>query len=422
MSSISKRLMHAWNAFQEREKTESDFYTRTDIGYVNSTQNPIRVRVSPRNERSILTTIINRIALDVSSFDIQHARLDDNGQYLETIDSSLNQCLSIEANQDQTGRVFIQDVVMSMFDEGSVAVVPIETSINPNLTGSFDIFSLRTGKITDWYPSHVRVEIYNDRTGRKERILMPKNLVAIIENPLYAIMNEPNSTLKRLIRKLSLLDSVDEAASSGKLDLIIQLPYTIKSDARREQAEDRTKTIEQQLNGSRYGIAYADATERITQLNRPVENNLLAQIQYLTLQFYNQLGFTEDIFNGKASEQSLRNYYDRTIEPIVTAIVEEMRRKFLTKTARSQKQTIMGFRDVFRLVPANEIANIADVFSRNEILTPNELRQIVGRKPSDAPHASELQNRNMPNQRAFPPTQYPKTSKGGDINAKTQDV
>lgn len=422
MSSISKRLMHAWNAFQERDKTESDLYMYKDTGFVNSTQNPSRVRVSPRNERSILTTIVNRIALDVASFDIQHVRVDDKGQYLETIDDSLNQCLRVEANQDQTGRVLIQDIVMSMFDEGSVAVVPVETNINPILSGSYDIYALRTGKIVDWYPSHVRIEVYNDRTGRKERILMPKNMVAIIENPLYAIMNEPNSTLKRLIRKLSLLDSVDEASSSGKLDLIIQLPYTIRSEARQLQAEERTKQIEEQLKSSRYGVAYADATEKITQLNRPVENNLLAQIQYLTLQFYNQLGFTEDIFNGKASEQSLRNYYDRTIEPIVTAIVEEMRRKFLTKTARTQMQTIMGFRDVFRLVPANEIANIADVFSRNEILTPNELRQIVGRKPSDAPHADELQNRNMPNQRALPSTQYPIKGKGGNTDAETQDV
>ena len=422
MSSISKRLMHAWNAFQERDKTESDLYMYKDTGFVNSTQNPSRVRVSPRNDRSILTTIVNRIALDVASFDIQHVRVDDKGQYLETIDDSLNQCLRVEANQDQTGRVFIQDVVMSMFDEGCVAMVPVETSINPNLTGSYDIFSLRTGKIVEWYPSHVRIEVYNDRTGRKERILMPKNLVGIVENPLYAIMNEPNSTLKRLVRKLSLLDSVDEASSSGKLDLIIQLPYTIRSEARQLQAEERTKQIEEQLKSSRYGVAYADATEKITQLNRPVENNLLAQIQYLTLQFYNQLGFTEDIFNGKASEQSLQNYYDRTIEPIVTAIVEEMRRKFLTKTARTQMQTIMGFRDVFRLVPANEIANIADVFSRNEILTPNELRQIVGRKPSDAPHADELQNRNMPNRRALPSTRYPIKGKGGNTDAETQDV
>lgn len=398
METFKQRLVHAWNAFQTRDVV--DPYVHQDLGLFNSTQNPVRIRMSPGNERSILTTITNRIALDVASFDIQHVRVDANGQYLETINDSLNQCLRIEANKDQTGRVFIQDVVMSMFDEGSVAIVPVETNINPILTGSFDIFSLRVGKIVDWYPNFIRVEVYNDRTGRRERIIMPKNLVGIIENPLYAIMNEPNSTLKRLIRKLNLLDGVDEAASSGRLDLIIQLPYTIKSEARQLQAEERLKSIERQLKGSKYGVAYTDATEHITQLNRPVENNLLVQIQYLTQQFYNQLGFTENIFNGKASEQELRNYYDRAIEPIVTAIVEELLRKFLTKTARSQGQTIMGFRDIFRLIPADEIANIADVFSRNEILTPNELRQIVGRKPSDAPHANELQNRNMPSSRA----------------------
>jgi len=416
LSSIGKRIAHAWNAFQARDSMESDLYTHKDMGLFNSTQNPARIKLSPRNERSILTTITNRIALDVASFNIEHVRIDETGQYLETIDGPLNQCLRVEANKDQTGRVLIQDIVMSMFDEGSVAVVPVETSINPIISGSYNIFSLRTGKIVEWYPNYVRIEVYNDRTGLKERILMPKNIVAIIENPLYAVMNEPNSTLKRLIRKLSLLDSVDEAASSGKLDLIIQLPYTIKSEARQLQAEERLKAIESQLKGSTYGVAYLDSTEHITQLNRPVESNLLSQIQYLTTQFYNQLGFTDDIFNGKATEPILRNYYDRTIEPIVTAIVEELLRKFLTKTARSQGQSIMGFRDVFRLIPATEIGNIADVFSRNEILTPNELRQIVGRKPSEAPHASELQNRNMPNgTTAISPS---KNSKGGSINVQ----
>jgi len=416
LSSIGKRIAHAWNAFQARDSTESDLYTHKDMGLFNSTQNPARIKLSPRNERSILTTITNRIALDVASFNIEHVRIDETGQYLETIDGPLNQCLRVEANKDQTGRVLIQDIVMSMFDEGSVAVVPVETSIDPIISGSYNIFSLRTGKIVEWYPNYVRIEVYNDRTGLKERILMPKNIVAIIENPLYAVMNEPNSTLKRLIRKLSLLDSVDEAASSGKLDLIIQLPYTIKSEARQLQAEERLKAIESQLKGSTYGVAYLDSTEHITQLNRPVESNLLSQIQYLTTQFYNQLGFTDDIFNGKATEPILRNYYDRTIEPIVTAIVEELLRKFLTKTARSQGQSIMGFRDVFRLIPATEIGNIADVFSRNEILTPNELRQIVGRKPSEAPHASELQNRNMPNgTTAISPS---KNSKGGSINVQ----
>lgn len=399
MSSLTTRWRNAWNIFRAGETLESEFYAQKDLGTF-SAQNPARTVFTVRNDRSILTTVANRIAMDVASFDIQHVRVDENGQYLEMIDDPLNQCLTVEANVDQTGRAFIQDVIMSMFDEGVVAIVPIETDISPLLTGSYDIFSMRAGKIIDWYPAHVRVEVYNDRTGRKERILIPKNMVGIVENPLFSIMNEPNSTFKRLLRKLALLDRMDEDTSSGKLDLIIQLPYTVKSEARQLQAEARLKSIERQLQGGKYGIAYAEATEHITQLNRPVENNLLTQIQYLTQQFYNQLGLTDDVFSGKASEQVLRNYYDRTIEPIVTAIIEELRRKFLTKTARSQGQSIMGFRDVFRLIPANEIAAIADVFSRNEILTPNELRQIVGRKPSDAPHADELQNRNMPNSRS----------------------
>ena len=396
MAPLNKRLAHAWNAFQARDETNPDVYVHQDLGFFGSTINPARLRMSPGNERSILTSITNRIAMDVASFNIQHVLVDENDQYIETINDPLNQCLRVEANKDQTGRVLIQDIVMSMFDEGSVAIVPVETSIDPMLSGSYNIFSLRTGKIIDWYPNFVRVEVYNDRTGRKERLLMPKNLVGIIENPLYAVMNEPNSTLKRLIRKLNLLDGVDEAASSGKLDLIIQLPYTVRSEARQAQADERIKSIAQQLKGSTYGVAYSDASEHITQLNRPVENNLLVEIQYLTQQFYNQLGFTEDIFNGKATEPILRNYYDRSIEPIVTAIVEELLRKFLTKTARTQGHTIMGFRDIFRLVPADEIANIADVFSRNEILTANELRQIVGRKPSAEPQANELRNKNMP--------------------------
>ena len=402
MISIKDRLAHAWNAFQDRDTVESDFYIHQNTGSFNSTVNPSRPTISSRVDRSLLNTVTTRVALDAASFNIEHARVDENNQYLETIDSPLNECLRVEANKDQTGRCLVQDIVMSMFDEGAVAVVPIETSIDPTLSGSYNIYQLRTGKIVDWYPDFVRVEVYNDRVGKKERILMPKNIVAIIENPLYSIMNEPNSTFKRLIRNLNLLDSVNEASSSGKLDLIIQLPFSVRSEARQIQAEDRVKGIQRQLTGNnKYGIAYVDSTEHITQLNRPIENGLLAQIQYLTTQFYNQIGFTENVFNGKASEQELRNYYDRAIEPIVTAIIEEMRRKFLTKTARTQGQTIMGFRDIFRLVPANEIAEIADVFSRNEILTPNELRQIVGRKPSDSPHANELQNRNMPTSTAL---------------------
>lgn len=394
MSAVSGRLKHAWNAFRARDETDQP-YIQQDLGLISSV-NPSRVRFSTGNERSILSAVTTRIAMDVASFDFQHVRLDQNGRYLETINDPLNQCLTVEANKDQTGRALIQDIVMSMFDEGVVAVVPVETSISPLLSGGFDIHSFRTGKILDWFPNHVRVEVYNDRVGRKERLTIPKNMVAIIENPLYSIMNEPNSTLKRLIRKLNLLDGVDEQSSAGKLDLIIQLPYTVKSEARQKQAEERTKAIERQLTGAKYGIAYADSTERITQLNRPVENNLLTQVQYLTNQFYNQLGMTEDIFTGKASEQILQNYYDRTVEPLVTVIVEEFLRKFLTKTARTQGHSIMGFRDVFRLVPANEVANIADVLSRNEILTANEIRQILGRKPSDAPHADELRNKNMP--------------------------
>lgn len=398
MSSISipNRLKHAWNAFRSSEDT---IYTYKDLGYVSS-GNPSRVRLSYGSEKSILSTVTNRIAMDVASFDFNHVKVDEQGRYLETVNDSLNQCLTVESNKDQTARAFIQDIVMSMFDEGSVAIVPVETNINPSISSAYNILSLRTGKILEWYPNHVRVEVYNDDKGIKEPLIIPKSLVGIIENPLYAVMNEPNSTLQRLKRKLSLLDVTDEKTSSGKLDIIIQLPYTVRSEARQIQAEDRIKNITRQLEGSQYGIAYADATERITQLNRPVENNLLSQIQYLTSMFYNQLGMSEDIFTGKASEQVLRNYYDRTVEPIVMAIIDEIKRKFLTKTARTQGHSIMGFRDVFRLVPANELANIADVFSRNAILSANELRQIIGRKPSDSPEADELSNKNMP--RSYP--------------------
>lgn len=394
MNSFGGRLKHAWNAFKAQQQ-EDMIYNYQDLGYV-SAHNPSRVRLSNGNEKSIISTVTNRIAMDVASFDFQHVRVDKDGRYLETINDSLNQCLTVEANKDQTGRAFIQDVIMSMFDEGCVAIIPVETNINPTISNMYNILALRTGKVLEWYPNHVRVEVYNDNTGIKERIVLPKSLVGIIENPLYAVMNEPNSTLQRLKRKLSLLDVADEKSSTGKLDLIIQLPYTVKSETRQLQAEERVRAITRQLEGSQYGIAYADATERITQLNRPVENNLLSQVQYLTNLLYNQLGMSEDIFTGKASEQVLRNYYDRTIEPIVTAVVDEIKRKFLTKTARTQGHSIMGFRDVFRLVPATELANIADVFSRNAILSANELRQIIGRKPSDSPQANELSNKNMP--------------------------
>jgi len=391
--SLGARLKHAWNVFRARDETED--YAFKDIG-AYSIYNPTRPRALIGNERSIITAVYNRIAMDVASYDIQHVRVDENGRYIETINDGLQYCLTVEANKDQTGRAFILDVAMSLFDEGYVAIVPVDTTISPIATGSYEIHTMRTGKIVEWYPDQVRVELYNDKTGNKDRVVIPKSIVGIVENPLYAVMNEPNSTLKRLIRKLNLLDTVDDASGSGKLDLIIQLPYVIKSEARQAQAEARRKAIEEQLIGSKYGIAYTDGTEHITQLNRPVENNLLSQITYLTNTLYSQLGITEDVFNGKGDEKAMLNYYSRTVEPIVMAIVEELRRKFLTKTARSQGQTIMGFRDVLKLVPANEMAEMADSFSRNEILTPNEIRSILGMKPANVPEADELRNKNLP--------------------------
>lgn len=397
METLGTRLKHSWNAFRGiyPESEVESMNIPYDLGYV-STDNPGRVRLSMSSEKSIVSTVTNRIALDVASFNFQHVEIDQNGNYVDTINDSLNQCLTVEANKDQTGRAFIQDVVMSMFDDGVVAIIPVETSINPNRTGSYDILSLRTGKVIQWYPDHIRVEVYNDQRGIREQITVPKNIVGIVENPLYAIMNEPNSTLKRLIRALNLLDVTDEKINSGKLDLIIQLPYTVKSEKRAIEANDRTRALSKQLEGNKYGVAYADATERIIQLNRPIENNLLGKVQYLTTMFYNQLGMSENIFNGKASSAELQNYYDRTIEPIVTAIIDELKRKFLTKTARTRGHSIMGFRDIFRLIPANELANLADVFSRNEIFSANDWRQILGRKPSDDPRANDLSNKNMP--------------------------
>lgn len=388
---FGSRLKHAWNTLLNKDPT-NDF--RTDIG-MSYTYRPDRPRLSRGNERSIVTAIYNRIALDVAAIDIKHVRLDENERYIETIDSKLNNCFSIEANIDQTGRALIQDIVMSMLDEGSVAVVPIDTTTNPLKTGSFDIETMRTGKIMEWFPKHVKVRLYNDRTGQHEEITLPKNVIAIIENPLYSVMNEPNSTLKRLIRKLNLLDVVDEQTSSGKLDLVIQLPYIVKTEARRKQAEERRKLIEEQLAGSKYGIAYTDGTERITQLNRSVENNLMGQIEYLTRMLYGQLGITESVLDGTADEKTMLNYYSRTTEPIISAIVDEFKRKFLTKTARSQKQSIEFFRDPFRLVPVSEISEIADKFTRNEIMSSNEIRQIVGMKPSSDPGADELRNKNL---------------------------
>lgn len=387
---LMDRIQRGWNAFRNRDPTTE--YGDTGIGYA---YRPDRVRFSRGNERSIVTSVYNRIALDAAAITIQHVQLDENDRYTNYIDSGLNNCLTLEANIDQTGRAFRQDVVMSMFDEGVVAIVPTDTSKNPNLTESYDIYSMRTGKILEWKPAHVRVQVYNERTGRKEDILLPKKHVAIIENPLYAVINEPNSTMQRLIRKLCLLDAVDEQSSSGKLDLIIQLPYVVKTEARREQANARRQQIEEQLTGSKYGIAYTDGTEHITQLNRPVENNLMKQIEYLTNMLYSQLGITQAILDGTADDKTMLNYYSRTIEPIVSAIADEMKRKFLSKTARSQKKTIMFFRDPFKLVPVNDIAEIADKFTRNEILSSNEIRQIVGIKPSKDPKADRLINSNI---------------------------
>ena len=387
---LGSRLRHAWNAFRNRDPTEQF----KDIG-ASYYYRPDRVRLTRGNERSIVTSIYNRIAIDVASIDIKHCRLDDNERFVSEIDSNLNSCLTLEANIDQTARAFRQDIVMSMFDEGCVAIVPVDTTLDPNKTNSYDILTMRTGKILEWYPQHVKVRVYNEKTGKKEDIILPKSTVGIIENPLYSIINEPNSTMQRLIRKLSLLDITDEQTASGKLDLIIQLPYVIKTEARRQQAENRRKDIEMQLASSKYGIAYTDGTERITQLNRSVENNLLKQIESLTSTLYSQLGITQAILDGTADEKTMLNYNNRTIEPIVSAIVDEMKRKFLTKTARSQKQTILFFRDPFKLVPVNDIAEIADKFTRNEITTSNEIRQIIGLKPSDDPKADQLINSNI---------------------------
>lgn len=384
-------LQHAWNSFTNRDPTYD--YNR-NLGMSYSIK-PDRVRFTGGNERSIVTSVYNRIALDVAAINILHCRLDDNDRYSETINSSLNRCLTKSANIDQTGRAFIQDVVMSLLDEGCVAIVPVDTTLDPEVTRGFDVNSIRTGQIIQWYPKHVKVRVYNDRTGQREDLTLAKNTVCIIENPLYAVINEPNSTMQRLIRKLNLLDVVDEQSGSGKLDLIIQLPYVIKSEARREQAEKRRKEIEMQLAGSKYGIAYADGTERITQLNRSVENNLMKQIEYLTSLLYAQLGLTQSILDGTADDKTMLNYYNRTIDPIVSVIVDEIERKFLSSTAITQKQAIKYFRDPFKLVPINDIAEIADKFTRNEIVSSNEIRTLIGFKPSDDPSADELRNKNL---------------------------
>lgn len=388
---IRDRLQHAWNAFVYND---NNYVDPQNLGGL-STFKPDRVHFSRGVERSIVTSVYNRLALDVSSIAIKHVRLDENGRFKEEVDSGLQNCLNVEANIDQTGRAFLQDVVMSMLDEGCVAIVPVDTTIDPAKSGSYEINTMRTGKILEWYPAHVRVRVYNDRKGIHEELVLPKSAVAIIENPLYAVINEPNSTMQRLIRKLNLLDVVDEQTSSGKLDLIIQLPYVIKTDARRKQAEERRKDIEMQLSGSKYGIAYTDGTERITQLNRPAENNLMKQVEYLTSMLYSQLGLTQSIMDGSADDKTMLNYYNRTVEPILAAITDEIKRKFLTKTARAQKQTVMYFRDPFKLTPVVDLAEIADKFTRNEIMTSNEIRQIVGMKPATDPSADELRNKNL---------------------------
>lgn len=390
MPNFGERLQHAWNAFFSRDPTKPEDYTYS----YGSSYRPDRVRLTRGNERSIINAVYNRIAIDVSQINIFHCRVNDNGKFVEQIDSALNNCLTLEANKDQTSRSLMMDIVMSMFDEGVVAVVPVDTDINP-IDASYKIITLRTGRIVEWYPDKVKVNIYDDRDGQKKDIILPKKMVAIIENPLYSVMNEPNSTLQRLIRKLNLLDLVDEQTSSGKLDLIIKLPYLVKGERKEQQAEKRRKDIEEQLTGSKYGIAYVDATENITQLNRPLENNLLSQIEYLTKLLYSQLGITEEIFSGTADEVTMLNYYNRTIEPIMSAICLEFKRKWLTKTARTQKQSIEFFRDPFKLVPVSQIAEIADKFTRNEIMTSNEIRSVIGMKPSDDPKADQLINSNL---------------------------
>jgi hypothetical protein len=387
---IGTRLKHAWNAFLNKDEPAIQW----DIGSGYSYK-PDRFRMTRGNERSIITSVFNRIALDVAAINIQHVQLDEDGRFLNVVKSGLNECLTLEANIDQTSRAFLQDVVLSMMDEGCVAVVPVSTDKDPDISTGYNILSLRTGRIKEWYPKYVRVEVYNELTGRKQDLLMPKERTCIIENPLYSVINEPNSIMQRLVRKLNLLDAIDEQSGSGKLDLIIQLPYVIKTDARREQAERRRKDIERQLAGSKYGIAYTDGTERITQLNRSVENNLMSQIEYLTSMLYSQLGITQTVLDGTADEKTMLNYYSRTVEPIIAAIADEMKRKFLTKTARSQNKSIMYFKDPFKLVPVGELAEISDKFTRNEIATSNEIRQVIGWKPSSDPKADELVNSNI---------------------------
>lgn len=389
-TSFGSRLKHAWSIFMNKDPSMTNY----NLG-ASYYSRPDRPRFTRGNEKSLITSVLNRIALDASAISIRHVRLDENGRYEEEIKSGLNSCLRLEANIDQTARAFMQDVYMSLFDEGCVAIVPVDTTLNPKDTNSYDILSMRTGKILEWRPRHIKVRLYNDQTGRYEDVMVPKHTVAILENPFYSVMNEPNSTMQRLVRKLNLLDAIDEQSGSGKLDLIIQLPYVIKTDARRKQAESRRQDIEDQLSGSKYGIAYTDGTERITQLNRPVENNLLKQVEYLTNLMFSQLGMTQAIMDGTADEKTMLNYNNRLIEVLVSTVVDEMKRKFLTKTARSQNQSIEFFIDPFKLVPAQELAEIVDKFTRNEVMSSNEFRQVVGLKPSKDPKADELRNKNI---------------------------
>lgn len=392
-NSFLSRLKRSWNVFLNREKV----YFEDDYASGSYYYRPDRQRFRATTERTIVSSVYNRIAVDVASIDIRHVRLDENGRFLEEINSGMNNCFKVEANIDQTGREFIQDVVLTMLDEGVAAILPadFDTDVDPEDSSAYDILTMRTGKIVQWYPYHVKVEAYDVRTGHRKQIIVPKTMVAIVTNPFYSIMNEPNSTVQRLMRKLSLLDGIDEQAGSGKLDLIIQLPYVIKSEARREQAEKRRKDIEDQLAGSKYGIAYTDGTEHIVQLNRSLDNNLAKQVEDLTNEFYTEFAITTSILDGTADEKTMTNYYNRVVEPIVNVIVEAMIRVFLTKTARSQKQSIMYFRDPFKLIPISQVAEIADKFTRNEIMSSNEIRQIVGRKPSSDPAADELRNKNL---------------------------
>lgn len=408
--SLSERLKHGWNAFLN--PAQSIRYDYGQSTYIN----PSRPRVSMGNEKSIVTAVYNRIAIDVSQLDIKHVKLDDNNErFKEIVDDSLNQCLTMEANKDQTARNFIQSVVLSLFDEGSVAIVPVDTSINPKVSESYDIESLRVGKILQWYPDHVKLQVYNDKTGNHEDIILPKKTVAIVENPFYVVMNQPNSVAKRLIRKLNILDVIDEQSGSGKLDIILQLPGIIKTEARKKMAEDRRKNIENQLAGSKYGIAYIDGTEKVTQLNRSVENNLMNQITFLTSMLYSQLGVTEEVLSGKADAQTMLNYHNNAVAPVITAVVESMRCKFLTKTARTRHHTIMYFRDPFRNTPVDKIAEMTDKFTRNEVASSNEMRSVIGWKPVNDPRADELRNKNLNAEEGHVPMYTDNNGEGGMI-------